>query len=83
MDGSKIIPVKVVVRCRPLVEKERGEGCQTCIQFIPGEPQIIIGKDKSFTFDFVFDANTEQRLVYTETVLPLMMGLFKGKVYGS
>lgn len=70
--------MKVAVRCRPLVEKELTEGCQTCLQFMPGEQQIIIGKDKAFTFDFVFEPTSEQQLVYQDAVVPLVKGLFKG-----
>ena len=77
MDG-KVIPVKVAVRCRPLVEKELTEGCQTCLQFMPGERQIVIGKDKAFTFDFVFEPTSEQERVYQDAVVPLVRGLFKG-----
>lgn len=77
MDG-KVIPVKVAVRCRPLVEKEINEGCQRCLQFVAGEPQLVIGKDKAFTFDFVFEPTAEQEQVYRETVVPLLNGLFKG-----
>ena len=77
---GKVIPVKVAVRCRPLVEKEANEGCQTCLQFVPGESQLLVGKDKAFTFDFVFTPTSEQSTVYQEAVVPLVKGLFKGKV---
>ena len=30
----------------PLIPRETVEACQICVQFIPGEPQIILGKDK-------------------------------------
>lgn len=36
----KGIPVRVALRCRPLVSKEISEGCQTCLSFVPGEPQV-------------------------------------------
>lgn len=36
----KGIPVKVALRCRPLVPKEISEGCQMCLSFVPGEPQV-------------------------------------------
>ncbi|XP_057573990.1 chromosome-associated kinesin KIF4A isoform X2 [Hippopotamus amphibius kiboko] len=35
----KGIPVRVALRCRPLVPKEINEGCQMCLSFVPGEPQ--------------------------------------------
>jgi hypothetical protein len=36
----KGIPVRVALRCRPLVSKEVNEGCQMCLSFVPGEPQV-------------------------------------------
>ncbi|KAJ8266922.1 hypothetical protein GJAV_G00136210 [Gymnothorax javanicus] len=77
-DEEKGIPVRVALRCRPLVPKEVNEGCQTCLTFVPGEPQIIVGNDKAFTYDYVFDPMTEQEEVYNTSVSPLLSGLFKG-----
>ncbi|KAM6151861.1 chromosome-associated kinesin KIF4A [Rhynchocyon petersi] len=74
----KGIPVKVALRCRPLVPKEINEGCQTCLSFVPGEPQVVVGTDKSFTYDFVFDPSTEQEEVFNTAVVPLIKGIFKG-----
>ncbi|XP_051034980.1 chromosome-associated kinesin KIF4A isoform X2 [Phodopus roborovskii] len=74
----KGIPVRVALRCRPLVSKEINEGCQTCLSFVPGEPQVIVGTDKSFTYDFVFDPSTEQEEVFNTAVAPLIKGIFKG-----
>ncbi|XP_075394771.1 chromosome-associated kinesin KIF4A isoform X2 [Tenrec ecaudatus] len=74
----KAIPVRVALRCRPLVPKEISEGCQMCLSFIPGEPQVVVGTDKSFTYDFVFDPATEQEEVFNTAVAPLIKGIFKG-----
>ncbi|XP_036989003.1 chromosome-associated kinesin KIF4A isoform X1 [Artibeus jamaicensis] len=74
----KGIPVKVALRCRPLVPKEISEGCQMCLSFVPGEPQVVVGNDKSFTYDFVFDPSTEQEEVFNTAVAPLIKGIFKG-----
>ena len=35
--------VRVAVRCRPLVEKEKNEGCDDVISIID-ETQVLIGK---------------------------------------
>ena len=78
-EEGKVIPVKVALRCRPLVPKEIDEGCQTCLSFVPGEPQIILGASKSFTYDFVFTPDTPQEDVFTESVAPLIAGIFKGE----
>ncbi|XP_069468552.1 chromosome-associated kinesin KIF4A isoform X2 [Ambystoma mexicanum] len=72
------IPVKVALRCRPLVPKEVNEGCQTCLTFVSGEPQVTLGNDKSFTYDYVFDPSTEQEEVFNTAVAPLIKGIFKG-----
>ncbi|KAK2116214.1 Chromosome-associated kinesin kif4a [Saguinus oedipus] len=74
----KGIPVRVALRCRPLIPKEISEGCQMCLSFVPGEPQVVVGTDKSFTYDFVFDPSTEQEEVFNTAVAPLIKGVFKG-----
>uniref|UniRef100_H3B909 Kinesin family member 4 n=1 Tax=Latimeria chalumnae TaxID=7897 RepID=H3B909_LATCH len=71
------IPVRVALRCRPLVLKEVNEGCQMCITFIPGEPQVIVGNERTFTYDYVFDPCTEQEEVFNTAVTPLIAGIFK------
>lgn len=74
-----IIPLKVAVRVRPLIQKETDESCQICLNFIPYEPQIILGKDRSFTYDFVFRPTDPQISVYEDAVKPLIEHIFKGK----
>uniref|UniRef100_A0A4W6F4S7 Kinesin family member 4 n=1 Tax=Lates calcarifer TaxID=8187 RepID=A0A4W6F4S7_LATCA len=73
-----VIPVRVALRCRPLVPKEINEGCQCCLTFVPGEPQVIVGTEKAFTYDYVFDPTAEQEEVFNTAVSPLLCGLFKG-----
>nr|XP_019941626.1 PREDICTED: chromosome-associated kinesin KIF4A [Paralichthys olivaceus] len=77
-EEAKVIPVRVALRCRPLVPKEINEGCQCCLSFVPEEPQVIVGTEKAFTYDYVFDPNTEQEEVFSTAVSPLLCGLFKG-----
>uniref|UniRef100_A0AAQ6AFE9 Kinesin motor domain-containing protein n=1 Tax=Amphiprion ocellaris TaxID=80972 RepID=A0AAQ6AFE9_AMPOC len=78
MKDVKVIPVRVALRCRPLVPKEISEGCQCCLTFVPGEPQVIVGTEKAFTYDYVFDPTAEQEEVFGTAVSPLLSGLFKG-----
>ncbi|XP_048775989.2 chromosome-associated kinesin KIF4-like isoform X2 [Ostrea edulis] len=78
MSGGKVIPVRVAVRARPLISKEANEGCQICVSVTPGEPQIILGKDKAFTYDYVFNPAQSQPYVYQESVFPLIKHIFKG-----
>ncbi|XP_074134261.1 chromosome-associated kinesin KIF4A isoform X2 [Sminthopsis crassicaudata] len=78
-DEVKGIPVKVALRCRPLLPKELDEGCHICLNFVPGEPQVVVGNgDKCFTYDFVFDPSVEQEEVFNTAVAPLIKGIFQG-----
>ncbi|NXP19664.1 KIF4 protein, partial [Scytalopus superciliaris] len=40
--------------------------------------QVVVGKDKSFTYDYVFDPSAEQEEVFHTAVAPLVRGIFKG-----
>ena len=75
---SSVIPLKVAVRARPLIPKELDEGCQSCLTFAPGEPQIILGKNRAFTYDYVFKPTDQQIPVYEDAVKPLLVHIFKG-----
>ncbi|XP_007441167.1 chromosome-associated kinesin KIF4A isoform X1 [Python bivittatus] len=77
-EEDRVIPVKVALRCRPLVPKEISEGCHMCLSFVPGEPQVVLGKDKPFTYDYVFDPSTEQEEVFSTCIAPLVRGIFSG-----
>ncbi|ORX53097.1 kinesin-domain-containing protein [Hesseltinella vesiculosa] len=70
--------VRVGLRVRPLTEKEQLTNCTECVSFIPNEPQILIGTDKSFTFDYVFDTVTPQDDVYTSAAKPLLDKFLEG-----
>ncbi|KAJ8028309.1 Chromosome-associated kinesin KIF4 [Holothuria leucospilota] len=77
-EGSADIPVRVAVRARPLILREISEGCQQCLQFVPGEPQVILGRDKAFTYDYAFGPTDSQEKLYDEAVSGLVGGIFKG-----
>ncbi|XP_025088015.1 chromosome-associated kinesin KIF4-like [Pomacea canaliculata] len=76
--SGKVIPVRVALRARPLILKEENEGCQTCLWFNSNEPQVVIGKDKAFTFDYVFSPKDNQQDVYEKAVRKLVKNTFKG-----
>lgn len=40
--------------------------------------QVVVGNDKSFTYDYVFDPSVEQEEVFNTAVAPLIRGIFKG-----
>ena len=45
---------------RPLVGQEKVHNVPQCVHFIPDKPQLILGKDRGFTFDYVFPPKTTQ-----------------------
>ncbi|KAL2781301.1 kinesin-like protein KIF27 isoform C [Daubentonia madagascariensis] len=72
------IPVKVAVRIRPLLCKEVLHNHQVCVRVVPNTQQIIIGRDRVFTFDFVFGKNSTQDEVYNTCIKPLVLSLIEG-----
>uniref|UniRef100_A0A8C6DET1 Kinesin family member 27 n=1 Tax=Moschus moschiferus TaxID=68415 RepID=A0A8C6DET1_MOSMO len=72
------IPVKVAIRIRPLLCKEVLHNHQACVRVIPNTQQIIIGRDRIFTFDFVFGKNSTQDEVYNTCIKPLVLSLIEG-----
>uniref|UniRef100_A0A672NVI6 Kinesin family member 21B n=1 Tax=Sinocyclocheilus grahami TaxID=75366 RepID=A0A672NVI6_SINGR len=58
--------------------KEKIEGCHICTSVTPGEPQVLLGKDKAFTYDFVFDLDARQHQIYSACVHKLVEGCFEG-----
>uniref|UniRef100_A0A8C1SA59 Kinesin family member 21B n=1 Tax=Cyprinus carpio TaxID=7962 RepID=A0A8C1SA59_CYPCA len=63
---------------RPQMAKEKIEGCHICTSVTPGEPQVLLGKDKAFTYDFVFDLDAQQHQIYSACVHKLIEGCFEG-----
>ncbi|XP_015208101.2 kinesin-like protein KIF21A isoform X10 [Lepisosteus oculatus] len=70
--------VRVALRIRPQLAREKIEGCHICTFVTPGEPQVILGKDKAFTFDYVFDMETQQDAIYSNCTEKLIEGCFEG-----
>lgn len=52
--------------------------CRICTQVTPGEPHVVLGADKAFTFDFVFDIASVQAQIYSACVDKLVEGALKG-----
>uniref|UniRef100_A0A8D0HI31 Kinesin family member 21A n=1 Tax=Sphenodon punctatus TaxID=8508 RepID=A0A8D0HI31_SPHPU len=65
-------------RIRPQLAKEKIEGCHICTSVTPGEPQVFLGKDKAFTFDYVFNIDSQQEDIYVQCVEKLIEGCFEG-----
>ncbi|XP_041442385.1 kinesin-like protein KIF21A isoform X3 [Xenopus laevis] len=70
--------VRVALRIRPQLAKEKIEGCHICTSVTPGEPQVVLGKDKAFTFDYVFDIDSRQEELYMDCTEKLIEGCFEG-----
>ncbi|XP_074872343.1 kinesin-like protein KIF21A isoform X8 [Carettochelys insculpta] len=76
--GQDESSVRVAVRIRPQLAKEKIEGCHICTSVTPGEPQVFLGKDKAFTFDYVFNIDSQQEEIYAQSVEKLIEGCFEG-----
>uniref|UniRef100_A0A3P9N7F3 Kinesin family member 21A n=1 Tax=Poecilia reticulata TaxID=8081 RepID=A0A3P9N7F3_POERE len=76
--GQDESSVRVALRIRPQLPREKIEGCHICTYVMPGEPQVILGKDKSFTYDFVFDMDSQQDAIYSTCTEKLIEGCFEG-----
>ncbi|KAK1174680.1 kinesin-like protein KIF27 isoform X1 [Acipenser oxyrinchus oxyrinchus] len=72
------IPVKVAVRIRPLLPKEILHNQQVCVRVVPNTQQVIMGKDRAFTFDFVFGQKSLQNELYVTCIKPLVLSLIEG-----
>ncbi|KAJ1621293.1 P-loop containing nucleoside triphosphate hydrolase protein, partial [Pavlovales sp. CCMP2436] len=63
---------------RPLSEKEVVEQCRPCLRVYPRERQLVLGKDRGFTFDYVFGERAKQREIYDECCAALVGGCLAG-----
>ena len=70
--------VKVVVRCRPLGNKEMEEQRECIVNvdmnacFIQVYNPQNIKEIKSFTFDHTYDWRATQELIFNQTALPIL-----------
>lgn len=76
---SDPISVQVALRIRPLVESETNRGCKKCLLAVSQENQVqVIGTDKAFSYNFVFDETISQQHFYENAVQHMLAKLFKG-----
>jgi hypothetical protein len=75
----------VVVRCRPFSEKEKAAGHSCIVQMeldrnvvSINDPEKPTDPSKTFTFDSVFDSNSEQISVYDTTARPIVDSALNG-----
>ncbi|XP_078536066.1 kinesin-like protein KIF21A isoform X4 [Lissotriton helveticus] len=76
--GQDESTVRVALRIRPQLAKEKIEGCHICTFVTPGEPQVMLGKDKAFTFDHVFDLESQQEEIFQQCTEKLIDGCIEG-----
>ncbi|XP_066528992.1 kinesin-like protein KIF17 isoform X2 [Hoplias malabaricus] len=77
--------VKVVIRCRPLNEREKVLNCKMVVSVDATHCQCFIAKPgapeeppKQFTFDGTYFVNQTTEQMYNETVYPLVEGVTEG-----
>lgn len=73
--------VRVAVRARPLLAHEGVQGYKDCVKVLAESKQILLGKDRPFTFDNVFSTSSTQDEVYTTCVKPLVESCIAGKIH--
>ncbi|XP_034005072.1 kinesin-like protein KIF21A isoform X4 [Trematomus bernacchii] len=76
--GQDESTVRVALRIRPQLAREKIEGCHICTYVMPGEPQVILGKDRSFTYDYMFDMDSQQESIYSDCTEQLIEGCLEG-----
>eukprot|EP01119_Soliformovum_irregulare_P020135 TRINITY_DN6491_c1_g1_i1.p1 TRINITY_DN6491_c1_g1~~TRINITY_DN6491_c1_g1_i1.p1 ORF type:complete len:1049 (+),score=285.94 TRINITY_DN6491_c1_g1_i1:117-3263(+) len=74
LDIKADVPVRVVVRIRPVLPHEGKD--KTCTRALPGENQITV-ENKVFNYDCVFVPENTQAQIFN-TILPLIDSLFEG-----
>lgn len=79
--------VQVVVRCRPMDEKETSRNFSRVVEISPSRGVVEIrnpredpsnDNSKVFTFDAVYDWHSSQQDIYEETVRPLVSSVLDG-----
>uniref|UniRef100_K3XBM4 Kinesin motor domain-containing protein n=1 Tax=Globisporangium ultimum (strain ATCC 200006 / CBS 805.95 / DAOM BR144) TaxID=431595 RepID=K3XBM4_GLOUD len=76
LDGD-VSSVRVAVRIRPLIGREKVERCDECVSVVEEESQIVMGKNRSFTYDYVFGKYAQQGDIW-RCVDPLVKANFDG-----
>ena len=78
--------VKVIVRCRPLNDRENNLSCSVVVGMDPSIGQCILSKpnatgkegQKTFTFDGVYFVDSTTEAIYSEMAFPLVDSVLDG-----
>lgn len=61
-------------RVRPQNEVELEARCRVVAHQTPGEPQLVLGRDKQFTYDYLYDMASRQADIFDGCVRDLVDG---------
>ena len=80
MEGKSddLSSVGVAVRVRPLNNSEKAENSQGCVTIDYKDKLIIMGKDRSFTFDRVYGIDSKQEDIFEGCTKDLVLSVFGG-----
>ncbi|KAH9599395.1 Kinesin motor domain [Trypanosoma melophagium] len=74
--------IKVLVRCRPLNEKERTQGYKSCVDVDLTEHTVtvksLVGEPDRWTFDAVINNTFSQKDIFTQFIMPLVDSVLDG-----
>lgn len=75
--------IRVVIRCRPMSEQEMKDNREVSVKMVQKTGEVIVQKPgeevpKVFTFDSVYDWNSQQENVFTETAYPIINNVLQG-----
>ncbi|KAG5481541.1 hypothetical protein LSCM1_05560 [Leishmania martiniquensis] len=74
--------IKVLVRCRPLSEKEKAAGHKSCVDLDMVQNTVavksIIGEPDRWTFDAVISNSFSQQDIFTQFIMPLTESVLSG-----
>ena len=76
---SPPVKVKVVVRIRPLIQKEIDEGCSAAVE--PVTENRLLAGSTPFSFSAVFGSDAQQSFVYDASVGDVLDHLFLGESF--
>ena len=70
--------VTVAVRVRPLSARDKADGARECLRKVAGEPQLVLGADRAFRFDHVFEPEDQNGAVFDACAHELVKGIIEG-----
>ena len=76
-EPAEDLAVRVAVRARPLVAKERLERARECLSY-PDDKSVLLGQNRLFHFDDAYGPGSEQGAIYRDLVAPLVESCFNG-----